>query len=357
MAFRKTLSHSFTKISSSFQAPTLTPRSSGTNSAPTSLIRRLLSDSVAGGEDSGLVRRFLQRRPLYHSTAAVPVPPDRFPALPVGDQLMDRILELNRERIRLEGIVPPHGMPSRGITVVEAKKATRAAQMEAARAKLRDTGRSCVSYPEFAQMCGKIAGAEQGVGLARELDESGAVIVLRDAVFLRPDLVAKAIESVIPLSMAASSDPRRKELSEMKEKKAAIDMKAEAEVRRELWAGLGLLMLQTLGFVRLTFWELSWDVMEPICFYVTSFYFMAGYAFFLRTSRDPSFEGFFQSRFQAKQKRLMDYHGFDINRFKELQRGGQAPWHALDEDSSFSSSSSSYSEDCHHRNALFGAVH
>ncbi|KAF8409903.1 hypothetical protein HHK36_002422 [Tetracentron sinense] len=60
--------------------------------------------------------------------------------------------------------------------------------------------------------------------------------------------------------------------------------------------------------------------MEPICFYVTSVYFMAGYAFFLRTSKDPSFEGFFESRFSAKQRRLMKINNFDMGRFNQLRK-------------------------------------
>lgn len=134
--------------------------------------------------------------------------------------------------------------------------------------------------------------------------------------------VAKAIESVIPLPMTKEreQDPRTDELKAMEEKKAVIDSKAEALVKREMWCGLGLLLLQTTGCMRLTFWELSWDVMEPICFYLTSVYFMAGYAFYLRTSQDPSFEGFFRSRFVAKQKQLMRTHNFDVDKFDELRK-------------------------------------
>ena len=129
------------------------------------------------------------------------------------------------------------------------------------------------------------------------------------------------MERVIPKPVLISEDdPRGHELREMEKKKMEIDREAEAGVRRELWGGLAYLMIQTAAFMRLTFWELSWDVMEPICFYVTSFYFMAGYAFFLRTSRDPSFEGFFESRFAAKQRRLMRLENFDVARFLELRR-------------------------------------
>lgn len=117
------------------------------------------------------------------------------------------------------------------------------------------------------------------------------------------------------------ASPRQdRELKEMEVTRSEIEASAEAEVRRELWAGLALLAAQTAGFMRLTFWELSWDVMEPVCFYVTSLYFMLGYAFFLRTSRDPSFEGFFQSRLDAKRRRLIKKRNFDVGRFNELKR-------------------------------------
>jgi hypothetical protein len=144
--------------------------------------------------------------------------------------------------------------------------------------------------------------------------------------------VVKAIEKAIPITRAlpvAENDPAREELKAMEVQKVDIDRTAELQVRRELWGGLAGLVLQTAAFMRLTFWELSWDVMEPICFFVGSTYFMGGYAFFLRTKREPSFEGFFQSRFMAKQKRLMQARDFDLRRYSELRRScGPPPLHA-----------------------------
>ncbi|KAG0490772.1 hypothetical protein HPP92_007635 [Vanilla planifolia] len=121
------------------------------------------------------------------------------------------------------------------------------------------------------------------------------------------------------MSPEGGVDPRSTELREMETEKAIIDTKAEAQVKRELWAGLGLVLLQTTVFIRLTFWELSWDVMEPICFFTTSTSFMLGYAFFLRTANEPSFEGFFAGRFASRQQRLMKAHGFNLHRFNELR--------------------------------------
>lgn len=126
------------------------------------------------------------------------------------------------------------------------------------------------------------------------------------------------METVITETVTTPNDPRRRELDQMEKHKTVIDKKAQAHVRGELYCGLGFLMAQTIGFMRLTFWELSWDVMEPICFFVTSMHFAMAYAFFLRTSTEPSFEGYFQRRFKAKQKKLMKIHSFDEKKYEEL---------------------------------------
>lgn len=125
---------------------------------------------------------------------------------------------------------------------------------------------------------------------------------------------------LIPTHDSTLDAATRQEFEQLEMIKSDIDKRADDMVRRELWAGLGLLMAQTVGFFRLTFWELSWDVMEPICFYVTSTYFMAGYAFFLRTSKEPTFEGLYKSRFEAKQRRLIKMLDFDIDRFTKLHK-------------------------------------
>ncbi|AQL08318.1 Calcium uniporter protein 2, mitochondrial [Zea mays] len=272
---------------------------------------------------------FLRPRPtaVGYATATVPLPAHCFPALPVGDHLF--------RRLQLDGLIPPVSTVARppedvGVTVEQARKVARAAEMEVARARLRSNAQSVVSGSEFAALCVDIAGGvEGGRRLARALDESGGVIVLGDVVFLCPDMVAKAIGSILPGKQQQlqapragdGSEARKRELEAMEAQRAAIDAAAAAQVRRELWCGLGLLATQTLGFMRLTFWELSWDVMEPVCFYVTSLYFMSGYFFFMRTATEPSFEGFFRSRFASRQRRLMRARGFDVDRYNALRKG------------------------------------
>ncbi|PKA49611.1 hypothetical protein AXF42_Ash004152 [Apostasia shenzhenica] len=252
----------------------------------------------------------------------------------VGDELIQRIRSaMGGERSKFGDLAaPPQSRSEDGsderegwsaglrISRQDAMKLLKASRIEAVRARLREISKSCISYSEFAEICSEAAGGTDGIAreIVAALDNSGAVIILRDVVVLRPEQLARAIESVIP--MQRRSDPLREELRDMEAKKLEIDGKAEMQVKRELWTGLGLVLLQTAGFMRLTFWELSWDVMEPICFFAASFYFIIGYGFFLRTSREPSFEGLFASRFARRQRRLMKAQSFDLPRFNQLRR-------------------------------------
>lgn len=134
---------------------------------------------------------FLRPKPtaVGYSTATVPLPAHCFPALPVGDHLF--------RRLRLDGLVPPAvrtitrpPVEEAGVTVEQARKVARAAEMEVARARLRSNTQNVVSGSEFAALCVDIAGGvDGGRRLSRTLDESGVVIVLGDTVFLRPDMV------------------------------------------------------------------------------------------------------------------------------------------------------------------------
>ncbi|KAF5738178.1 calcium uniporter protein 2 mitochondrial-like [Tripterygium wilfordii] len=301
-------------------------------SSPRVLARSRISQSASQKTlehdpgDNGMFKRFFHRRAIFQNDMA-----PELHAVWVGDKLIDKLrdIDISKNRIRLDGLIPPPALsPEKtspafpgGLKAEDTKKLLRVAQLELVKMKLRETEKSWIPYLEFVRICADACpDLDQGNRIATTLDESGAVIVLGNAVLLRPEQVAKAIGGLIPSPIANTNDPRRKELEEMEKQKARIDKKAESLVRRELWCGLGYLVVQTAACMRLTFWELSWDVMEPICFCFTSMYFIGAYFFFLRTSKEPTFQSLYECRFSAKQKRLIKIHNFDIGRYNELRR-------------------------------------
>ncbi|KAK9136399.1 hypothetical protein Syun_015729 [Stephania yunnanensis] len=277
----------------------------------------------------------LQKRELVQSAVHLEIRD-----MPIGDKLVEKLkgMNLGRDRLRLDGLVDP---AMKKVSVEDARKLLRFSQLEMLKSKLRQIPKSFISYSEFVKICkeGSSLNPQQGLKFAKMLDESGAVIVLGNVVFLHPQQILKAFEEAIQMPRShQNDDSKRAELEKMEKEKEAIDGKAYSMVRREMWCGLGLLVVQTMGFMRLTFWDLSWDVMEPICFFATSAYVILGYLFFLRTSKDPSFEGIFQIRFSAMQRRLMKVNKFDVERFNELQREFYCPLYAHSTSSSLRNS-------------------
>ncbi|KAF8394780.1 hypothetical protein HHK36_018716 [Tetracentron sinense] len=129
----------------------------------------------------------------------------------------------------------------------------------------------------------------------------------------------------VPLAMTAEDDPRRDELKTLQKKKEEIDMLARKQVRRILWSGLGFAVVQVGLFFRLTFWEFSWDVMEPIAFFTTTTGLVVGYAYFLLTSRDPTYQDLMKRLFLSRRRKLFKKQNFNIDRFTELQKQCKSP--------------------------------
>ncbi|KAH9311431.1 hypothetical protein KI387_026466 [Taxus chinensis] len=224
----------------------------------------------------------------------------------------------DNQHLRLEHIRSPE--PQK-ITVEDVRKMLSFVRLEALKKGIRQFPKDCISYKELLQVCMESleqCSEEEAVAFVKRLDESGHILVSGHTVHLRPHKVARALEEAMQLSLLPKEVLHIEELANLEKQKFEIDHEAEKRAKTELWWGLCFFAIKTALLMRWTFWELSWDVMEPVCFFLTSVYFMAGYAFFLRTSTAPTFEGFFKSRFRTKQKQLMKKRNFDHERFRYL---------------------------------------
>nr|DAD38512.1 TPA_asm: hypothetical protein HUJ06_012834 [Nelumbo nucifera] len=207
------------------------------------------------------------------------------------------------------------------ISFAEAKKLMRLVNVEALKRKLGMEREEVICYSELVNTCqsmGVTRTPEEAAAFVRVLDEAGVILLFRDKVV---DLVRKAV----PLALTPDDDPRRNELKLLRKKKEEIDMLAHKQVRRILWSGLGVAVVQVGLFFRLTFWEFSWDVMEPIAFFTTTTGLVIGYAYFLVTSRDPTYQDLMKRLFLTRQRKLFKKHNFNVDRFMELQSQCKSP--------------------------------
>ncbi|KAH1109052.1 hypothetical protein J1N35_012820 [Gossypium stocksii] len=214
------------------------------------------------------------------------------------------------------------GAGADSVTFGEAKKLMRLVNVESLKTKLGMEGKEVIGYSELLKACesmGIARSLDEAIAFARVLDEAGVVLLFRDKVYLHPDKVVDLIRRAVPLALTPEDDPIRDELKRLQEKKEEIDVLAHKQVRRILWSGLGLAMVQVGLFFRLTFWEFSWDVMEPIAFFTTATGIVIGYAYFLFTSRDPTYQDLMKRLFLSRQRKLFKKNKFDVDRLKELQ--------------------------------------
>ncbi|TYG43235.1 hypothetical protein ES288_D11G000400v1 [Gossypium darwinii] len=208
------------------------------------------------------------------------------------------------------------------VTFAEAKKLMGLVNVESLKTKLGMEGKEVIGYSELLTACksmGIAKSLDEAIAFALVLDEAGIVLLFRDKVHLHPDKVVDLIRRAVPLALAPEDDPIRDELKRLQEKKEEIDVLAHKQVRRILWSGLGIIGAQYGLFFRLTVWEFSWDVMEPIAYFTTAIVVGIGYAYFLFTSRDPTYQDLMKTLFLSRQRKLFKKHNFDIGRLKELQ--------------------------------------
>ncbi|KAK4857915.1 hypothetical protein QYF36_008178 [Acer negundo] len=190
--------------------------------------------------------------------------------------------------------------------------------IESWKMKLSMEGKEVIGYVELLEACEKmgfVRSLDEAIDFARVLDEARVVILFRDKVFLHPYKVVDNIRRSI-----AEVPKMREELRILQEKKLQIDIQAHKQVRQIFWFGLSLASFKLGLFVRLTYWELSWEVTSPIAYFYTVIGIVLGYSYFLFTGRYPTYSDLLERLFLSRQRKLFQKHNFDVNRFQELQK-------------------------------------
>ncbi|KAJ8951785.1 hypothetical protein NQ318_019758 [Aromia moschata] len=83
--------------------------------------------------------------------------------------------------------------------------------------------------------------------------------------------------------LTAQLEMIQQELLPLEETKNQLELVAQRRGNWLSWAGLGLMSVQFGILARLTWWEYSWDIMEPVTYFVTYGTAMACYAYFVLT--------------------------------------------------------------------------
>ncbi|XP_046391855.1 calcium uniporter protein, mitochondrial [Ischnura elegans] len=113
----------------------------------------------------------------------------------------------------------------------------------------------------------------------------------------------------------------RIQLEPMEMKRKELEMFSDRRTTSMTWLGLGLMGVQFGILARLTWWEYSWDIMEPVTYFVTYGTAMAAYAYFVLTKQEYLLPDVKDRQF------LLEFHkrarkvGLDVNEYNRLKDG------------------------------------
>jgi len=206
--------------------------------------------------------------------------------------------------------------------------------------RLANDDRKKITYSEFVDVCAKEGlSKEQAKQLSQSLSDSGAILhfansrneVLRDYVFLKPVEFNKTVARILAelsddtylreeLAIKQSELAKLKaELQPLESKKAELENKASRRATIILWSGYAYCLVQGAIVARLTWWELSWDVMEPVTYMLTFATVMIGYSYFLMTRNEYTYEGLRKTLEKRGLAKMFRRKQFDEISYKKLQ--------------------------------------
>ncbi|XP_065164654.1 calcium uniporter protein, mitochondrial isoform X2 [Atheta coriaria] len=120
-------------------------------------------------------------------------------------------------------------------------------------------------------------------------------------------------------TITATIESLRQELMPLEEEKARLDMIAQRKSEWVSWIGMGLMSVQFGILARLTWWEYSWDIMEPVTYFVTYGTAMVGYAYFLVTKQEYVLQDFKDRQQLLTMHKKAKKAGLDLAKYNTLK--------------------------------------
>ncbi|NXS96584.1 MCUB protein, partial [Jacana jacana] len=121
-------------------------------------------------------------------------------------------------------------------------------------------------------------------------------------------------------------DHLKEELLPLEQMKARIMDSADAKTSRLLWVGLAVMSTQGGALAWLTWWVYSWDIMEPVTYFITYGSAMAFYAYFVLTRQASTHFVKDYVYPDAKDRQFLHYfyrkskkHHFNVERYNKLK--------------------------------------
>lgn len=193
---------------------------------------------------------------------------------------------------------------------------------------------SAMPYSQLLRECqdSLAVSSEEAERVCLRLRQAGVFLKLRDTALLRPgDILAQLGELPQGEGIAASGYRKAQaRLAEVQatlgmlgEQKAALERRARWKARAAGWAGLAVVSAQWALLFRLTYYELSWDVIEPVGYFLSGVNSILAALWFLSTNSNLSWSTMHQS-FQTRwERKAFARAHFDLAAYEGLRAEAQ----------------------------------
>lgn len=111
----------------------------------------------------------------------------------------------------------------------------------------------------------------------------------------------------------------RTQLEPLEKVKGELEAKASFRTNLLLWGGLAYMAAQFGILARLTWWEYSWDIMEPVTYFITYGTAILMYGYFILTKQEMLYPDARDRQFLRFLHKAADRSKFDVNQYNSLQ--------------------------------------
>ncbi|KAF2077208.1 hypothetical protein CYY_001462 [Polysphondylium violaceum] len=200
--------------------------------------------------------------------------------------------------------------------------------------------RNKIPVTEFKSICTEFGIPENEVqSLSSALSQTGSIIYLptssskdlQSTVFIKPGHIYQSLYHILDLENKGVGldkliEAKKNEIATLKqtikpleEKKQIIDAKAHRRATIIIYSGLGYCFIQAAALGRLTWWDLSWDIIEPVSYFLTFATVLIGYTYFTITKTEFSYEALNNRLFTKRQSKLMKKYDFPLEEYTRIK--------------------------------------
>jgi len=204
------------------------------------------------------------------------------------------------------------------------------------RRKLEEIRKEQIPYAQYVRIC-EDSGLtrEEASRLSKSLTDSGIIyhnpsskdLLLSDSVLLKPHKLSSVIHGAYGNEVLFSGAKSLGEYQGMKAEfesllvtKTMLDKKALAYANNWVVVCGMYLIIQGAVLARMVWWEFSWDIMEPITYFITFGTGIVGWIYFTVMKSEYTYQNLRDNLASRKRARLYKLHDFNEARFCQLEK-------------------------------------